>query len=200
MKKIILCAFLCLFSLTCFSAPSEIIIIRHADKLHQKEPGPFLSPKGQARAEKFVSYYLQHYPKPDYIFASKPGDSTHPHESPSYRPIQTVAPLANKLTQMSGKTVKVYTPYYEHGFPELAHDLLTNPQYQKKNILIAWQHGKINSFAHDLLVKKRLKKWKQEVYDMVYILKYTSSGKLRSFQILKHQYPVIFSNPKHVKY
>ncbi len=46
-------------SFSVFSAPREIVLIRHADKWAQKDTGPFLSPKGQLRAERFAAYYLK---------------------------------------------------------------------------------------------------------------------------------------------
>ncbi|MCX7125176.1 MAG: histidine phosphatase family protein [Gammaproteobacteria bacterium] len=122
MKKIILIA-LCLCSMTVFAAPREIIIIRHADKWTGYS-GQFLSPKGQMRAEKFVSYYLKKFPQPDFIFASKPGDSKHPNESDSFRPVQTVAPLANELSFLNKKSFIVSLPYFQKQYLELSKELL----------------------------------------------------------------------------
>lgn len=179
-----------LFSIPALSTPREIVIIRHADKWNQKNYGPYLSPKGQVRAEKFVSYYLSHFHKPDFIFASKPGDAKHPNESDSLRPFQTVMPLANELTFLSKQNFIIQTPYFQKQYLALANDLLHQKKYQDKQILIAWHHGKINFLTRDLGVTKKLAKWKGDNFDMVYVLKYDVDGKLTSFQILKNQYSV----------
>lgn len=191
MKKIILMGLL-FFAMSCFATPCEIVMVRHADKWVQDKTGPYLSPKGQVRAAKLVSYYLSHFPKPDFIFASKPdsGGRSHASESLSFRPFQTVAPLANELTAMCDRSVRVHMPYYQKQYPSLASDLLHQKQYDHKMILIAWQHGKLNGFAKALGVKRTLPKWQENNYDQVYVLKYGANGKLTSFQLLQHQYPV----------
>lgn len=188
MKKIIGCGLL-LLSLSALSAPREIIIIRHADKW-TNDPGQFLSPKGQIRAEKFVPYYLSHFPIPDYIFAARPSNAAGSGESRSARPLQTVAPLANQLSHQSNTNVMVYMPYYQEQFPSLAKALLQDKKYNQKVVLICWQHGRINALSQDLGVTQKLVAWGHFNYDMVYVLRYNTQGKLTSFQILKNQYPV----------
>ena len=107
-------------SVSVFATPREIVIIRHADKWEQKNTGPFLSPKGQLRAERFAAYYLKYFPKPDYIFATKAGDSTDPDESNSMRSLQTVAPLANQLAYQNPKGFVVNSPYFNTQYTKLA--------------------------------------------------------------------------------
>lgn len=181
-------------SFSTIAAPREIVIIRHADKWMQPKTGPFLSPKGQLRAERFSVYYLKYFPKPDYIFATKPGDANHPDTSQSVRPLQTVAPLANQLAYQNATGFDVLTPYYNEQYDKLASLLLKNPKYNQKMILICWHHGHANRLATALGVTTHLKKWAGNNFDMVYVLKYSPSGKLASFQILENQYPVT-ANP-----
>ena len=178
------------FSFSVMAAPREIVIIRHADKWVQPQTGPFLSPKGQLRAERFSVYYLKYFPKPDYIFATKPGDAAHPGSSQSVRPLQTVAPLANQLAYNSSTGFDVATPYYNEQYGKLAKMLLTNAKYNGKMILICWHHGHANRLATALGVNEYLKKWASDNFDMVYVLKYNPNGSLASFQILENQYPV----------
>lgn len=177
-----------------FSAPREIVLIRHADKWDQKNAGPFLSSKGQLRAERFAVYYLKYFHKPDYIFATKVGDSVNLKESESMRPLQTVAPLANQLAYDNPKGFSVNTSYFNEHYVQLAQILLKNSLYKNKMILICWHHGRINQLAQALGATESLKKWPANNYDSVYVLKYNVAGKLISFQILNHQYPVN-SNP-----
>ena len=177
------------------ASPREIIIVRHGDKLvgptkSHDYTGRYLSAKGQVRAEKLAMYYMAHFPKPDFIFATKPAQFEGMHESTSYRPLQTVMPLANLLTAEGGGDVFVRTPFYEEEYGKLAGGLLTDKKYDQKFILICWQHERINLMAQALGVTENLPKWQGKDYDQVYILKYDAKGKLRSFEILKNQYPV----------
>src|SRR3990167_3126137 len=131
MKKLIL--FIVPLFISCvYATPREVIIIRHGDKFFKKHSGQFLSAKGQLRAEKFLLYYLSHYDKPDYIFAAKPGNDNHPDESASYRPVQTVAPLASELSVLTGHKVLVYTPYFEQKYNKLVDKLLHEKTYNNK--------------------------------------------------------------------
>ena len=177
------------FSATCFSAPREIVIIRHADKWAHTEEGPFLSPKGQVRAERFALYYLKNFDAPDFIFATRPGDLRHPADSLSMRPVQTIAPLANELNH-ENKKFEIDANYLQKHYADLAHALLNNQIYQNKMVLICWHHGKINDLTRLLGVTEHLSKWRSTNYDTVYDLKYNVEGKLISFKILENQYPV----------
>lgn len=190
MKKIIL-IFVILFTTACFSAPREVVIIRHADKWEQKNPGPFLSPKGQLRAEKFIAYYLSHFKKPDYIFASNPVvHAAKEYTGYSYRPLQTVIPLANQLAFQNPNGFPINAIYHDNQYARLAKLLLTNHAYQNKFILICWHHGLAGALAHALGVTQPLAKWRSGDFDQVYVLTYNHAGKLSAFHILKNQYPV----------
>ncbi len=189
-KWVVLPLNLFLMLTACFAAPCEIIIIRHADKL-STHPGMFLSAKGQLRAERFVNYYLTTFPVPDFIFATKPEvPGTTLDYIASARPLQTVMPLANALQEQTSRTIYIYYPYSDEEGATLAQDLLRNPQYEGKVILICWQHSRINLLANALGVKDALEKWPEDIYDMVYVLKYNTDEELTAFQILKNQYPV----------
>src|SRR5436305_1160624 len=104
MKKMIMIACTFLLSIINFSiccAPHEVVIIRHGDKWEQKNDGPYLSAKGQIRAEKFAQYYLKTFPKPNYIFSTRIGDNNCPNQSKSMRPLLTVIPLASELASLN---------------------------------------------------------------------------------------------------
>lgn len=189
MKKILLTIIVSIISFTSFAAPKEIIIVRHADKWVQQNPGPFLSPKGQVRAAKFVGYYLSHFPEPDFIFATNPQETNRTTSDFSYRPLQTVAPLANQLAYQNPNGYPINAQYRNTEYDKLANILLKNPVYQNKIIVIAWHHGRINDLAKALGVTQKLKKWKGDDFDQVYVLQYDDAGQLYSFQVLKNQYP-----------
>lgn len=190
MKKILLIIIVSVISFNSFATPKEIIIVRHADKWVQQNPGPFLSPKGQVRAAKFVGYYLSHFPKPDFIFASKPIAQHGASDDHSYRSLQTVIPLANQLAYHNPHGYFIDTRYQNDDYKKLANLLLHTAQYQNKIILICWHHGRANQLAQSLGVTQKLKKWGESDFDQVYVLHYNTAGKLHAFLILKNQYPV----------
>ena len=188
-RKLILGLFTLFFSANVFCVPHEIVIVRHADKWLQKDPGPYLSPKGQVRAEKLAVYYINRFGKPDFIFASKPV----PSKTGSHRPLQTVMPLANALTFQNLHPVLVQTPYVTQEYKQLAHLLLTQKRYANKNIVVCFHRPDMDALAHALGVTQTLPVWQKNVFDTVFVLQY-KHGKLASFQILKNQYPVLTKN------
>lgn len=176
-----------LFFLSAWSAPREIVIIRHGDKLLQKPTGIFLSAKGQVRAEKFLFYFIKHFKQTHFIFTTNPvflgkGDS-------SFRPTQTIAPLANYLTEQ-GVSVTVNSLFHKEDYSKLARFLLKNPHYTGRFVLICWEHHRIAPMVKALGVKGSVPVWQNDDFDSVYILKYQKNGTLKSFQILRNQYPV----------
>lgn len=190
MKKII-SLFLIFFATHIFATPKEVIIIRHADKWQQNNPGPFLSPKGQLRSEKFVNYYLSHFKKPDFIFASNPvTNAANEYTGYSYRPAQTLMPLANQLAYQNPQGYPINATYLNTQYAELAKLLLSDPKYNDKIILICWHHGLVDALTTALGVTQPLKKWHGDNYDQVYVLQYNHDGKLMRFQSLENQYPV----------
>lgn len=178
-----------------FAFPAEVILIRHADKLNASNDGLFLIPKGQVRAERFSDYYLKTYVAPDYIFATVSADEEAAKvKGKSYRPIQTIAPLANQLL-LNGATFETNFDYLDENYTEMTSAIMKNPMYQGKIILICWHHGLLNKIAIALGVQQQvLPKWPGSVYDTVYVIKYDKYGAVKSFQILPNQYPVI-DNP-----
>lgn len=186
--------FIVLFLLLCFNvsyaAPSQIIIIRHGDKLLQANTGPTLSAKGQIRAINFAFYYLQKFGMPDYVFASNPTKDT-----TSIRELQTVAPLVNIMQQRDpeNSSIGILHPYSSKDYTALATYILDSDQFDGKKIVVCWSHGKIPKLAEKLGVNQKLSKWPADDFDSVYVLRYNNKGDLKDFEILHQQYPVSFS-------
>lgn len=177
------------FHLVAFSAPSEIIIIRHGDKLEQEHPGPTLDVIGEIRAINFAFYYINKFAVPDFIFASNPKKN-----SSSIREIQTIAPLVNMLQlKYPNSDIPIMHPYSSSDYESLAKYLLQDQSFNNKRVLIAWSHGKIPKLAKQLGIEDKLEKWSPEDYDSVYVLHYHHSGKFKDYQILHDQYPIKFN-------
>jgi hypothetical protein len=176
---------------TAFSFPKEIVIIRHADKLLQKEPGPFLSPIGEVRSIKFAYYFLKTFGETDFIIAKNP--EVHHGKSSAIRELQTVAPLGNILAMRhKDHSIAFMHPFTKTEFDKLAHAMLSDPKYNNKLILICWDHAHIPDLAKVLGVTQPLKKWHSRNYDTVYDLQYDRSGRISRFSVKERQYPVTF--------
>ena len=181
-----------------FATPSEIFIIRHADKLN-KNPGPALSPKGEIRAITFAHYFMTKWQNhiPDFIFATNPEGDTKKGlyiKGKSIRQIQTVAPLVNMLAEKyPNRNFPIVHPYMNTEYQKLANDLLTKPEFDNKRVLICWDHKLIPELAKNLGVSEdKLKKWPKDDYDTVYYIKF--DGNKPQLEILSEQYPVPISN------
>ena len=136
--------------------PREIWIIRHAEKPEDKEPkDPDLSPRGRERAEALATAIPAHFGRPDFLIAAK--RSAH-----SNRSFETLEPLAKHLH------LEIDARFSDAEFAALAHEVLTEPKYADKIILIAWHHGKIPDLARALGVANPPAAWDGKAFDRVW--------------------------------
>lgn len=156
------------------AVPRQVIILRHSEKQAEdsKNLGELyegLSTKGYERAAALSQYIPRHFGLPDFIFATQPG-----HTYPSFRPIMTCAPLAynvrTKIARNDTHPVELFNlGYSNQEVKDLAEELLSNPLYEGKNIVICWDHHRINELAEGLGVDAtQLNKWPNEVFDVTY--------------------------------
>lgn len=160
MFKIILFSF---FSFEVYATPLHVIIIRHAEK---PESGNDLSSTGFTRANFLINFFTnssfsKKYNVPQNIFASKPED-----ELGSIRSIQTVIPLSKSLN------ISINTSFKRDEFDALAKEILNNPDYNNKTILISWPHKRIKDIVNSLGVTKFKKKWKDNTFDRLWIVNF----------------------------
>lgn len=141
MKKILLTLLFCAAAAPAFAAPAQVILIRHAEK---QEEGNQLSEKGYKRAEALVKFFqaapaVTGYGTPVAIYAAAPKN-----EDSSIRSIQTVTPLARAL----GMTVNAnFTRGQAH---KLVADIMENPRYTGRLVLVCWQHGHLADIVREL--------------------------------------------------
>jgi hypothetical protein len=148
-----------------WAQPGQILIIRHAERPAMR--GPFnLSLKGQERAMAYVPFFT-HTPElvycglPVALFVNKigPGDF-------SQSALETLTPLANHLRLL------IDAHYDKRDYGDLAQEILSNPKYERKTVLICWDRNYIPKLAAALGVKKGLRLWPQNVFDRVWIITY----------------------------
>ncbi len=192
-KNIFLCLILLLniITLTTASAfPREIILIRHADKLNQLDPGPFLSPQGVRRAELFSQYYLGMYREPEYIITTAQTDY-------SYRELQTVIPLVTSfaiLHPLGGQPILLSDVYKHektfHGLKKLYNDLLNDNKFSDKTILICWHHAEIPKLLKALGATQPQPVLADDDYDTVYHLLFDRHNGAVQLIVSPTQYPL----------
>ncbi len=126
-----------------WATPAQVLIIRHGEK---PDTGYGLSAAGQARAQALVGYFetnpdVTRFGTPVAIYAMTPDEND---TEAGTRPLDTVTPLANAL----GLTV--LDTYAKDDVQSLATEVLSNPAYEGKMVLICWEHKMITPLASDL--------------------------------------------------
>ena len=150
--------------------PATIMIIRHGEKPPPPGVNPggetdkkSLSVQGWVRAGALAAWLAPPtgpaagLAVPDVIYASGP-------DGPSLRPLQTVAPLAEKLG------LKLETAFTKGDEKALAADVLT----QHGTVLICWQYQKIPDIVRHLEGPAVPQTWPDDRFDVVWVLTRTA--------------------------
>ena len=145
--------------------PAQIILIRHAEKPPDPDD-PHLSQAGVKRARHLVSFItnnpaMKKFGLPVATFATQTTKDHH-----GVRTQETLATLARSLK------LRVQTPCHGKNYEKLAKRILKTRAYAKKTVLICWNHEEISSLAAALGVKPQPPKWKDSVFDQVYVISY----------------------------
>jgi len=144
------------------ATPKIILIIRHGEKVvtpDGDENSGDLTPKGLARAAALATAIPKNFPRPDFIFAAA-------NSKKSHRVVDTVTPLSKALGE------PLDTDFKNKEFADLAQEVLTDPKYDGKVVLIAWHHGHIPELAHALGATQAPDEWDPTVFDRVWVLTY----------------------------
>ena len=145
--------------------PAQVILIRHAEKPEDPQ-ALHLSREGEKRARDLVNFVttdpqLTKSGLPVALYATRA--TRHGH---GQRTRETITPLAKELH------LPIEAPYFSENFEALARSILSNPKYQGMSVLICWNHEHIPQLASALGVHPQPPKWKENVYDRVYLISY----------------------------
>jgi broad specificity phosphatase PhoE len=150
--------------------PTQVILIRHAEK-PADDKDVHLSPEGRKRAAALPGLFQKSesrsnpFPRPDFIFATK--ESKH-----SNRPVETVTPLAKELNlYLNGE-------FADEDYPLLAAELLSNPKFGGKTVLVCWHHEKLPGLARELKATDVPVEFKDH-FDRVWVVRYDERGEGR---------------------
>ncbi|MGE1174332.1 flagellar basal body-associated protein FliL [Pseudomonas sp. BW7P1] len=162
---------------------ATVLIIRHAEKPTE---GAVLNARGEQRALAYADYFNPlkldgQTLTPERLIAAA--------DSPvSSRSRLTLTPLAQRLD------LPVEQPYINGDVHELVR--LLRQSNEAPTILIAWHHGHINkliqAFGGDSTALMGQKKWPDEVYDWLIVLRFDDQGRIirtDSRKVLEHLLP-----------
>lgn len=177
MKKtlfLFLCCLVLSSELSLNATPSKVLIVRHGNKVRG---GFCLSLQGLERASAFVHYFSElstfQDPPITHIFAAYRA-----RPKPYIRCKQTCKPLADYLK------VPFNTSYAPDKITELAKEVLTNPEYNNRSVLLCWDHYHIPALIV-ALGGENPGIWDNNIFDQVYILSYSGNCKPRVQKILQ---------------
>src|SRR6516162_11642212 len=141
--------------------PAQVLLFRHAEK-PQTAGDPDLSPRGKIRAAALAVYLPNVFGRPSHLIAAQPSKE-------SDRPAQTLKPLSEALA------MPIDMRFANADFKKLAHELLTNPEYQCARIFLCWHHGEIPDLARELQVTDAPDNWGDDVFDRVWQIDFNSN-------------------------
>ena len=124
-----------------------------------------LSKSGSSRSIHSKAAEVRRAGSPVAIYAQK-SSATHR----SKRPVDTVAPLARALK------LEVIAVDHER-YKRMVKEILSNPRYDRKTVLICWEHNAITQLAKVFGVKDAPKF--PGVYDRTWIITFSAKGKAR---------------------
>ncbi|HYV98275.1 MAG TPA: phosphoglycerate mutase family protein [Gemmatimonadaceae bacterium] len=160
--------------------PRRVLIIRHAEKPSDNNMSG-LSPEGVARAKALARLFesgpgrQNPLPKPDFVFAAK-------NSKVSHRSVETAKPLASALG------VPVDSTFDDAQVEKLVSEL-SRPKYDGKTVLVVWHQGSIPALARALGSDDAPKGWSDAIFDRVWEISYTASGKARFSDLPQALFP-----------
>ena len=156
-KIVFLCVVWSLTTSLASGRPDQVIIIRHAEK---PEHGHDLTVKGRERAAALAPFFLSgDRETPVAIYAQGPSA-----EHPSRRPVETVTPLAHDLKL-------VIKTCHRGDDAAMVKEILSQPEYDGKVVLICWSHKEIPGLATALGVVHP-PEWRGAAFDRLWIIKF----------------------------
>jgi len=183
-------------SATGSTGPSQVLIIRHGEKLgsadNDGEGGPDLSPRGATRAMALPSLFVPVEPQTACALAAA-ASSTSGSYSYSQVAIQGNSPrfpmpafvFATRASHHSNRPVETVSgllaafnlplnnSHSDDDYAKVASDILTKSEYAEQIVLVCWHHGKIPALAQALGILQP-PPWPGSVFDRVWQLTYSA--------------------------
>ncbi len=160
---------LILVSMRGWATPAQVVIVRHGEK---PAVGNELNQRGCERAYLLPKFFLsnptiERFGRPAGVYAAAP---THPGSS--VRAIETIAPTAQALN------LAVRDPATREQYSVIVPEILSNPAFDGKTVLMAWEHGAIPGLARAFgaNLPASMAKWPNRVFDQAWVLRFSGSS------------------------
>ena len=157
-----------LISCYAWGTPAQVVLIRHAEKL---ATGGEVNRQGCERAYLLPNFFLnnpivEQFGAPVATYAVAPN-----HAYSAVRAIQTIAPTAQALR------LQVLDPATRLQYSLIVQQIMSNPNYDGKTVLIAWEHKAIPGLAEAFgaTLSSDMKKWPGKVFDEAWILDFAGA-------------------------
>lgn len=164
--------------------PSQIVIIRHGEKIDDNHQD--LSPTGCERAFQLTNFF-KNFKSIAVIYGQGMKKS-----SSSIRPLETIAPTAKMLG------LKINNSYLKNDTASVTAEIMSAQAYNGKTVVISWEHVAIIDLttAFGVQLSSQLQQWPASVFDQAWIITYSGQNtKKASLQIVaEHVLPTDISN------
>ncbi len=150
---------------TAWCRPAQVILLRHAEKPLSHYDAD-LSERGRQRARALVPFLTTNLV---FLTNGRPVALFAPHFTPhghGRRAEETLEPLAEHLK------LPIQMPVGPQDYALLARQVLKDPAFDGKTVLICWVHDYLPGLAKELGVKPKPAPWRGEVYDRVWVITY----------------------------
>lgn len=144
-----------------------IIFIRHAEKVYPNNGN--LDCQGLNRSLKLPGVIRSLFGKIDYFYAPNP-QAFCSSQYPYVRALATIEPLA------ISQSFPVNTSYACDDYEGVAQELLLNPKFESKKILLAWEHVNLVKIIQAMDIKE-VPDWKWGDYDTIMVVTITNGQK-----------------------
>ena len=157
-----------------YTTPARILIIRHAEKPHSEDSDE-LSAEGFERAQALTEIFLK---QPDLVVHGTPVAyyaSAYIPGKTSNRSQQTLRLLAASYHQA------LRADYEETEYQKLVKEIMSEPGFHGKTVMIAWNHDYIPQLARAFGANAPAY-WPDDVFDKIWIVDFSNNHKNPTFR------------------
>lgn len=160
------------------STVETVVCIRHGEKPHGGLGQ--LTCRGLNRALALPKVLFAKYGKPQFVFAPNPMHKVDGNHYYYVRPLATIEPTAIQC----GLPVNTAFGYDEI---ESLENELEKSMYQNTTVFLAWEHGKLDDFARQMVKHHggdptKVPAWPGSDYDTIFVFTITKTGGKESFK------------------
>lgn len=156
-----------------FASPSEIILLRHAEK---PDKGSNLSDRGWQRAAALPQIFLN---RPELKRLGPPAAlyAMAPDQDNGLRPMQTMKYVAQTFN------LPLLTPATRYQTQALVDEILGRRDLDGKQVVVCWEHHQLSDIAAELGLSP-VPKYPSDRFDRIWMVDFDTNGNVTSFRDL----------------